>query len=56
MARPQGGLGRGLEALIPASNQSTALANRPEDMSDGRMESRQVLRKLSDWVLTLKFR
>ena len=47
MARPQGGLGRGLEALIPASNQSGgALANGPEDMSDGRMGNSSSAQKV----------
>jgi len=54
MARPQGGLGRGLEALIPASNQSGgALANRPEDMSDGRTgnsSSAQKVERLGAYV------
>ena len=54
MARPQGGLGRGLEALIPASNQSgRALANRPEDMSDGRTgnsSSAQKVERLGAYV------
>ena len=54
MARPQGGLGRGLEALIPASNQSSgALGNRPEDMSDGRTgnsSSAQKVERLGAYV------
>tara|TARA_B100001758_G_scaffold34912_2_gene26187 strand:- start:1685 stop:2650 length:966 start_codon:yes stop_codon:yes gene_type:complete len=54
MARPQGGLGRGLEALIPASNQSGgALANGPEDMSDGRTgnsSSAQKVERLGAYV------
>ena len=54
MVRPQGGLGRGLEALIPASNQSGgALANRPEDMSDGRTgnsSSAQKVERLGAYV------
>ena len=54
MARPQGGLGRGLEALIPASNQSGgALANRPEDISDGRAgnsSSAQKVERLGAYV------
>ena len=54
MARPQGGLGRGLEALIPASNQSGgALANHPEDISDGRKgnsSSAQKVERLGAYV------
>ena len=54
MARPQGGLGRGLEALIPASNQSGgALGNRHEDMSDGRTgnsSSAQKVERLGAYV------
>ena len=54
MARPQGGLGRGLEALIPASNQSTsALADRPNDMAlgrDGKSSSAQKVQRLGAYV------
>ncbi|MGB1794401.1 MAG: ParB/RepB/Spo0J family partition protein [Acidimicrobiales bacterium] len=54
MARPQGGLGRGLEALIPASNQSGgALGNHPEDISDGRKgnsSSAQKVERLGAYV------
>ena len=54
MARPQGGLGRGLEALIPASNQSTsALADHPNDMAlgrDGKSSSAQKVQRLGAYV------
>tara|TARA_Y100001970_G_scaffold245494_1_gene312579 strand:+ start:5515 stop:6486 length:972 start_codon:yes stop_codon:yes gene_type:complete len=54
MARPQGGLGRGLEALIPPSNQSSStLAGQPEDMSvarEGKPSSAQKVQRLGAYV------